>query len=657
MDGIRERAQDEVSFPITRQRLMRVFQNLFDYGEKGIVALTTSNSIYGPVPAADYGQAMLWKEGKSVDLFELCTRPVEMAAQREAMAALRSRLMRAAERVHKQLDWAEAHMSERYRELPSYARQMGGDLLLLFFVGAITPRIWRLIDVAQRRVVWESDSDEIRSACGIAGTKPGQVSMLSDVQLPLASGADHLVVQLGMTRVVFVLDGESLVPAEWSVKKRDDYTDKAGSKSSLIARIDYAQNVFAALDARTGKTSKSFPAPSRSKKPSNFYSAPESGRIAISHRGGTVDIVDGFGDSHFTIRPFSQVPRTEALRVRLANDGDWLSAYGWDVFRAVDLTRREVAELPAPPPNLEDDPERVLYDGDMLATRYGVAFMDQSGLSVIPHSDLSWQPVIQPGRGASKKSGATYQRHLDQWRKPALTLKPAKKGNSWLYGSPDLPESEVPLRDGRPMQLLARVDLEDVKAARPENPWPKHGALYFFTAVDAEGAPLEDDLRNLNATQVLWSPGPFITPADSGERLAVKRPLKLAAHKADMPDISAVIVDAAMLSDAELEEYRDWLEQRNLADQPAGHRLGGYPTILQNNDLEAQAARFADDAHYPPRDSAEKAAASRWRLLLQLDSDDVCIWGTDSGVLYFLIHEDDLSRQNFSRIVSVCEGL
>lgn len=635
---------------------MRVFQNLFDYGETGIVALSTSNSFYGPVPAGDFGQAMLWKDGKSVDLFDLCTRPVEVGAQREAMAALRSRLKHAVESVRKRLDWAEEHLSEHYRELPSYAKQMGGDLLMLFFVGAITPRVWRLVDVARRRVVWESDSDTTRSACGIAGTKLGQVSLLSDSQLPLASGADFLEVQLGMTRVVFVLDGESLAPAEWSLKKRDDFTDKAGTKSCLVARVDYEQNVYAVIDAHTGKPSKTFPAPSRSKRPSNFFATPGSDCIAISHRGGTVDIVDGFGDRHFSIRPFSQVPRTEELRVRLSNDGDWLSAYGWDVFRVVDLAKREVAELPASPPNLGDDPTRVLYDGDMLATRYGVVRMDQSGLSVITHADLHWQPVTLPGRGTSKKFDAAYKKRLDYWRKPALTLKTAKKGNSWLYGTPDLPESEVPLHDGWPMRLLVRIDLEEVEVAQPDNPWPKQGALYFFTAVDHEGAPLEDSMHNLNATQVLWWTGPFIPQADSDEQLATKQPLKLAAHKADLPDIGAAIVEATMLSDAELEVYRDWLEQSDLVDQPSGHRLGGYPTILQHNDLEAQAAHFADDAHYPPRDSAEKSAASRWRLLLQLDSDDVCMWGTDSGMLYFLIHEDDLSRRDFSRVVSICEG-
>jgi uncharacterized protein YwqG len=38
----------------------------------------------------------------------------------------------------------------------------------------------------------------------------------------------------------------------------------------------------------------------------------------------------------------------------------------------------------------------------------------------------------------------------------------------------------------------------------------------------------------------------------------------------------------------------------------------------------------------------------RWRLLLQLDSDDAWMWG-DCGRLYFWVHEADLARGDFSR--------
>jgi uncharacterized protein YwqG len=32
------------------------------------------------------------------------------------------------------------------------------------------------------------------------------------------------------------------------------------------------------------------------------------------------------------------------------------------------------------------------------------------------------------------------------------------------------------------------------------------------------------------------------------------------------------------------------------------------------------------------------------------------MWGTDSGMLYFMIHEDDLARGDFSQVQAFCEG-
>jgi hypothetical protein len=127
-------------------------------------------------------------------------------------------------------------------------------------------------------------------------------------------------------------------------------------------------------------------------------------------------------------------------------------------------------------------------------------------------------------------------------------------------------------------------------------------------------------------------------------------------HRASLPDTGSAIVEGAHLDEPNLEAYREHLEKRGWLDQPNGHRLGGYPTILQNNDLEAQAAVKAGDLDDYPRDMAEVAEAARWRLLLQLDSDDEFMWGTDSGMLYFMIRDDDLAKRDFSRVVALCEG-
>lgn len=93
-------------------------------------------------------------------------------------------------------------------------------------------------------------------------------------------------------------------------------------------------------------------------------------------------------------------------------------------------------------------------------------------------------------------------------------------------------------------------------------------------------------------------------------------------------------------------------------------RVSGYPYPIQNEVFcEAEAAdRGPADAADDPggRSWAEVeredavAAAARWRLLLQLDTDDHVGWSWgDVGRLYFLIRADDLGGRRFDRAVAL----
>jgi uncharacterized protein YwqG len=122
-----------------------------------------------------------------------------------------------------------------------------------------------------------------------------------------------------------------------------------------------------------------------------------------------------------------------------------------------------------------------------------------------------------------------------------------------------------------------------------------------------------------------------------------------------LPAPDSAVVQAQLYSDDELEEYRSYFEAQLPDGLSDGNRLGGYPHILQSNDLEAL-AEHAMTGDYPASDFNGWTTAARWQLLLQLDSDEY-MWGTDSGILYFMIHEDDLRRRDFSRVVKLCAGL
>lgn len=197
------------------------------------------------------------------------------------------------------------------------------------------------------------------------------------------------------------------------------------------------------------------------------------------------------------------------------------------------------------------------------------------------------------------------------------------------------------------MQLLCQIDLAAAATLGPPAPLPGEGFLWCFVAVDVEGEVLIDELFNPVALQVLWRParvpqaesvdGPASWPAMS---------LQITADPAEWPQPDAVIVDARRWKPAQLEAYRHFVDGLQPDGPAPGHRLGGYPTVVQHNDLEADAA-----ATFP-----QLGAASGWRLLLQLDSDDQVMWGTDTGRLYVLVHDDDLSRRDFTRVVAITQG-
>jgi uncharacterized protein YwqG len=92
--------------------------------------------------------------------------------------------------------------------------------------------------------------------------------------------------------------------------------------------------------------------------------------------------------------------------------------------------------------------------------------------------------------------------------------------------------------------------------------------------------------------------------------------------------------------------YTRWYDRRWREPPSGGWRLGGYASQLQSTPLEVDAAATglgpADPAH--------------WCLLLQADSDDVHMWGTDSGLLYFMVPRADLAQADFSRVVALTAG-
>lgn len=171
-----------------------------------------------------------------------------------------------------------------------------------------------------------------------------------------------------------------------------------------------------------------------------------------------------------------------------------------------------------------------------------------------------------------------------------------------------------------------------------------------FAATDEGGDVAIDDSFNPTAVRVMvvsqLAARP--TPAPSGASdWPERQPLQPVAGKAVWPQPDAALVQALGWAPEAIESYRQHLDSQVPEDAGNGHLLLGYPAVLQNNDLEMDAA-CEHDLPGGPR---------AWRLLLQLDSDDTLMWGTDSGRLYLMVHESDLAAGDFSRVVALTQGL
>ena len=175
---------------------------------------------------------------------------------------------------------------------------------------------------------------------------------------------------------------------------------------------------------------------------------------------------------------------------------------------------------------------------------------------------------------------------------------------------------------------------------------PPDGLLSFF--YDVEGQP-GGSAEDRGGWAVAWTPAP--------ERLA-RRPATAGAlpscratfeARLSLPGYGSPFRDALDLTDEELDAYDD-LQGMIRAPHPE-HQILGHPFPVQNGVADNAEVSFGgplpedrEGAEYRRRQDAVRG----WRLLLQVDSDNALgvSWG-DSGMLYFLLRDDDLAARRF----------
>jgi uncharacterized protein YwqG len=229
-------------------------------------------------------------------------------------------------------------------------------------------------------------------------------------------------------------------------------------------------------------------------------------------------------------------------------------------------------------------------------------------------------------------------------------------GRSSLGGTPNI-AGPWPRYAGRPLSVIAQLDLEELRAAGGPDWLPREGRLLFFYEVEYSGwginsgdlgcfavrheldaARLEPPPEDL-AEHGRWPPYPVTFISDFSK----PDPERLDVNWRDLSKKEERALDAALEA---------------MAPAEPAHHIGGYPDAIQNEGMELECQTITSGMAWPEKaKSAGSAPSNRsggiteWRLLLQLDTDNDAgmMWG-DTGRLYFWVREQDARAGDFSRV-------
>lgn len=232
----------------------------------------------------------------------------------------------------------------------------------------------------------------------------------------------------------------------------------------------------------------------------------------------------------------------------------------------------------------------------------------------------------------------------------------AAPGGTRLGGDPDLPaDAAWPERAGAPLSFIGQVDLAGVPAAL-RGPLPAAGLVSFF--YDAERQPWGFDPAEGHGGRIVYTPEPkdLVRVPSKAEMQFAPVPMELVPCLT----LPASLRVAEAWPDADSDAYYDVLQE--LAGKGPHHQLLGHPNEVQNPmEIECELVTrgiYYGDASWLrlPELPEHRRAATAWRLLLQVDTDDdvSTMWG-DCGMVYFWLREADLQTMAVERCWTILQ--
>jgi uncharacterized protein YwqG len=249
--------------------------------------------------------------------------------------------------------------------------------------------------------------------------------------------------------------------------------------------------------------------------------------------------------------------------------------------------------------------------------------------------------------------------------KPSLRLllkvTPEKElavGSSKSGGYPDLPSAETwPTWKGIPLAFVVQINLAEVHSLLPTSLLPPAGLLSFF--FDADHVPVGYDpawrggwrvlfteegetLERIPTPPDLYEKAPtWMPPGNHYPASAIQFVLEMTLPPFDFPEIETL-----GLNQKEQNSYLEILSQLEERLSAPLHRLLGYPDALQGDmqlmcELASRGYFLGKGLPDEARTAFLLSRASRWHLLLQLDTDTHrdMIWAIEGRCSFWMPHE------------------
>jgi uncharacterized protein YwqG len=222
---------------------------------------------------------------------------------------------------------------------------------------------------------------------------------------------------------------------------------------------------------------------------------------------------------------------------------------------------------------------------------------------------------------------------------------------SHFGGLPNLPpDLPWPKRDGTPLTFLARLSLSELQRAQAFDWLPTSGALLFF--YDFEEPPWGNHPNDCEFFSVLQAPdltfmaSPEAANTDDAGRSLPHRNVGFRPIQS-LPSVQIIPGERELIREGDLTE-KEFKEYVELTEEEfrgtLKNQVGGFPWPMQWDimELDCQLASHGlySHEHDSPRAIELSPGAADWRLLFQIDEDEV-INKLFSSMIYFWVREQD----------------